>query len=85
MTGIPTSMKDTYIFCTPLNEFYFSCYQELLESYQIYCICCYESSIRHFEKISKYRGGSSFLDIGVGGDKFRNFPIRAKETLSQKF
>ena len=66
MTGIPTSIGDAYMFCTLVKEFYFSCYQELLESYQIYCICCYESYIKHIEKISKYRGGSSFLDWGWG-------------------
>ena len=31
MTGIPTSVGDAYIFCTPLKGFYFSCYPELLE------------------------------------------------------
>ena len=67
MTGIPTSVGDANIFCTPLKEFYFSCYPELLEPYEIYCICCYESSITYVEKISKYRGGFSLLIRGLGG------------------
>ena len=48
----PSPCTHLYAFTFPL-QFYFSCYQELMEPYQIYCICCYESSIRNFEKISK--------------------------------
>ena len=65
MTGIPTSIGDAFNLCTPLKEFNFSCYQELLDSYQVCYICCYESSISNFERIYKKKFCLQFKNLSL--------------------